>query len=65
MFGDGWFLGAMDSYLRLKRADTKSTYVYLLSSKISISFTSQTGADPDRYYGWSFSIIPWIRLNFF
>lgn len=51
MFGDGWFLGAMDSYLRLKRANAKSTYVYLLSHKISISFTSQTGANPDKFYG--------------
>lgn len=55
MFGDGWFLGAMDSYLRLKRADTKSSssYVYLLANKINVSFTAQTGANPDVYYGWS------------
>lgn len=53
MFGDGWFTAAMDSYLRLKRADTKSsdTYVYLLTNKINISFTAQTGANPDVFYG--------------
>lgn len=53
MFGDGWFLGAMDSYLRLKRADTKSlkTYVYLLTNKASTSFSTNAGGDPNKYYG--------------
>lgn len=53
LVGDGWFLAAMDSYLHLKRAniETSSTYVYLLTSKSSASYSSRYGGEPDKYYG--------------
>lgn len=67
MFGDGWFLAAMDSYLHSKRADTKyvATYVYLLTNKASTSFSTVAGGDPNKYYGSCFKQAFWIYFEFF
>lgn len=53
VFGDGWFLSAMDSYLQLRFAakDPAPTYVYLFTHKGSASYTALFGGDPDKYYG--------------
>lgn len=57
LYGDGWFLSAMDLYLRLRLAhdDTSQTYVYLLTNMANISFSSLFGGDPNKYYGVSHS----------
>lgn len=53
MFGDAWFLSAMDSYLQLRLNDKNvpPTYVYLLTHKGSASYTVLFNGDPDTYYG--------------
>lgn len=53
LFGDGWFLAAMDSYLRLKRTNPENsmTYTYLLTSKSLASYSSRYGTDAEKFYG--------------
>ncbi|XP_031636223.1 venom carboxylesterase-6-like [Contarinia nasturtii] len=55
LFGDGWFLDAMDSYLRMRLShrDAAPTYVYLLTHKASASFTEIFNGDPETFYGVS------------
>ncbi|XP_031616881.1 cholinesterase 2-like, partial [Contarinia nasturtii] len=55
LFGDGWFLDAMDSYLRMRlsHTDAAPTYVYLLTHKASISFSEVFNGDPETFYGVS------------
>lgn len=53
LFSDGWFVGAMDAYLRMRLAhkDTAPTYVYLLTHKASASFSEVFNGDPETFYG--------------
>lgn len=53
LFSDGWFVAAMDSYLRLRIAneDVAQTYVYLLTHKTTMSFSDVFGGDKERFYG--------------
>lgn len=50
---DGWFLSAMDSFLRMRLAhnDVASTYVYLMTHKASASFSEIFNGDPETFYG--------------
>lgn len=53
MFGDEWYVSAMDQYLRMRLShkEASSTYVYLLTHKGSASYTAIYHGDPDIYYG--------------
>lgn len=53
LFTDGWFLEAMDLYLK-QRFEQKSkapTYVYLFTHKGSASFTEIFHGGRDNYFG--------------
>nr|AXB38858.1 juvenile hormone esterase [Sitodiplosis mosellana] len=55
LISDGWFLGAMDSYLQMRLAhdDASSTYVYLLTHKATASFSELFNGGPETFYGVS------------
>lgn len=53
LFSDGWFLTAMDIYLRLrlKNKEAAPTYAYLLTHRGSASHTDIFHGDPETFYG--------------
>lgn len=53
LFSDGWFLVAMDSYLRLRLANKNraQTYVYLLTHNTTASFSDVFEGDEETFYG--------------
>lgn len=53
LFSDGWFLTAMDHYLRLRLGNTNAapTFVYLLTHFGSVSHTDIFHGDPETIYG--------------
>lgn len=55
LFTDGWFLGAMDWYLRLRLSQKSAapTYVYLFTHKGSASFTEIFHGGREAYHGES------------
>lgn len=53
LFGDGWFLGDMDQYLRLRFAQKPSapTYSFLYTHEGASSFTEYYQGDAETNYG--------------
>lgn len=53
LFGDGWFLTAMDLYLRMRlEHDIASpTFVYLLTHRATASFSEVFLGDPEKFQG--------------